>query len=79
MTNTKLCEDCGAELMRDVCEDCGGEGGSGESNCCDDLCNGGEVPCMHGDETEYTCGTCDGRGGWDWCPVCITKDKSQEK
>lgn len=78
MTNAKLCDKCGVELMHDVCEECDGDGGTGQSNCIDDLCNGGDVPCMHGDNTEYTCESCDGAGGCEWCPVCITSDKTQE-
>lgn len=77
MTKAKLCETCGTELEREICEDCAGEGGSGESNCCDDMCNGGATPCLHGDDSEYPCGTCDGAGGWDYCPACIAQPKTQ--
>lgn len=29
-----------------------------ESGCIDDLCHGGEVPCMHGDFTTIPCSAC---------------------
>lgn len=29
-----------------------------ESACPDDLCHGGEVPCMHGDYTRLPCSAC---------------------
>lgn len=78
MTNVKLCPTCKqTELMADPCEECGGEGGTGQSNCIDDMCNGGDVPCLHGDDTEYTCGTCDGRGAFEYCPVCIVNRETQ--
>lgn len=31
---------------------------SWESACIDDLCHGGEVPCMHGDYSRIPCGLC---------------------
>lgn len=79
MTSDKVCKACSAELMHDVCEECGGDGGTGMSNCIDDLCNGNEVPCMHGDFAEYRCDTCGGKGGWDWCPSCLAKEQTQER
>lgn len=39
------------------CPECGDEG-TGISDCIDDLCNGGDVPCMHGEWVEIPCGTC---------------------
>ena len=29
-----------------------------QSGCIDDLCHGGEVPCMHGDYTTMACALC---------------------
>jgi hypothetical protein len=29
-----------------------------QSACIDDLCHGGEVPCMHGDWARLKCGLC---------------------
>lgn len=31
---------------------------SWESACIDDLCHGGEVPCMHGDYARLPCSMC---------------------
>ena len=70
MTTAKKCATCGTDLESDCCEECGGDGGTGQSNCIDDMCNGGDVPCMHGDDTEYTCEPCGGTGGIDYCPRC---------
>lgn len=44
----------------DECPQCGGgeEPDSWESACIDDLCHGGEVPCMHGDYARLPCGLC---------------------
>lgn len=41
----------------DTCPECGGEGGD-QSACIDDLCHGGEIPCMHGDLDALPCSTC---------------------
>jgi hypothetical protein len=43
--------------QEDHCPECD-DGNALQSACIDDLCHGGEVPCMHGD--------------WDTlpCPVC---------
>jgi hypothetical protein len=50
-----------AEIIDDYedgsCPTCG-DWGSGESGCIDDLCHGGEVPCMHGDYYQLPCSTC---------------------
>lgn len=53
------CEDCYAPLSQCDCQcpECWDEG-SGESACWDDLCHGGEVPCMHGDWREIPCNIC---------------------
>lgn len=42
------------------CPQCGDseEPDSWESACIDDLCHGGEVPCMHGDWSRLPCGLC---------------------
>lgn len=41
------------------CDQCGnGDPDSAESACFDDLCHGGEVPCMHGDYARLRCGVC---------------------
>jgi hypothetical protein len=39
------------------CPECGDEG-SGLSGCFDDLCHGGDVPCMHGDYRMLPCSCC---------------------
>lgn len=41
----------------DACPACHDEG-TGESGCVDDLCHGGDVPCMHGDYRMIRCGCC---------------------
>lgn len=43
------------------CPQCGWpdvEPDSWESACIDDMCHGGEVPCMHGDYARLQCGSC---------------------
>jgi hypothetical protein len=42
------------------CPECGdGDPSFGrESACIDDLCHGGDVPCMHGDYAVIPCGLC---------------------
>lgn len=42
------------------CQECGdGENpDSLKSACIDDLCHGGDVPCMHGEWDALPCGTC---------------------
>lgn len=47
--------------MRVDCWSCGGDGHHG-SACWDDCCNGGDVPCYHGDEAVQKCSECNGRG-----------------
>lgn len=44
----------------DLCPECGGgeEPDSWQSACIDDLCHGGEVPCMHGEWARLRCGLC---------------------
>ena len=44
----------------DVCPKCeNGESlDSMQSACIDDLCHGGEVPCMHGDYARLECSLC---------------------
>lgn len=46
--------------MDDACPACGGgdEPDLWESACWDDLCHGGEVPCMHGDYSRLPCSIC---------------------
>ena len=60
------CQGCGCEACEcddyedfddSFCPECHGEG-TGMSDCIDDLCNGGEVPCMHGNWDAYRCQTC---------------------
>lgn len=46
------------------CVECSGEGYYDRSNCIDDLCHGGDVPCMHGDDGRMSCNICHGAGGW---------------
>ena len=45
---------------RDPCPECGGgdEPDALKSACIDDLCHGGDVPCMHGEWDSLPCGTC---------------------
>ncbi len=38
--------------------DCEDNPDSWESGCIDDLCHGGEVPCMHGDYARLPCSRC---------------------
>lgn len=47
-------------LDDDGCPECGDgdELDSWQSACIDDLCHGGEVPCMHGDWARLPCGLC---------------------
>lgn len=41
------------------CGQCGdGDPDSWESACIDDMCHGGQVPCMHGDYRRLRCGVC---------------------
>jgi hypothetical protein len=54
-----------SEDYREGCPECGstGPGDPGEpdgwrSACIDDLCYGGEVPCMHGDDDRLPCSVC---------------------
>lgn len=44
----------------DGCPECsdGEEPDSWQSACPDDLCHGGEVPCMHGDYARLRCSLC---------------------
>lgn len=44
----------------DICSECGGDEDPfwWQSACFDDLCHGGEVPCMHGDYSRLRCPTC---------------------
>lgn len=44
----------------DSCPECGDGDApdSWQSACIDDLCHGGEVPCMHGDYARLPCGLC---------------------
>lgn len=43
----------------DVCPECGdGDEELLQSACPDDLCHGGEVPCMHGDWSSLPCSLC---------------------
>lgn len=51
-------DDCDGE--DDACPECG-DGYDPElwqSACIDDLCHGGEVPCMHGSYARLPCSTC---------------------
>lgn len=41
----------------DYCPECG-DGENLRSACIDDLCHGGEVPCMHGDWSAMRCSLC---------------------
>jgi hypothetical protein len=52
--------DDGYDLDDDnYCPRCGDEEpDSWESACPDDLCHGGEVPCMHGDYARLPCALC---------------------
>lgn len=56
------CDECGATLDQCDCPcwQCGDseEPDSWESACIDDLCHGGEVPCMHGDWSRLPCSAC---------------------
>lgn len=41
------------------CPECGdGDWENAQSACIDDMCHGGEVPCMHGDYTTLPCSLC---------------------
>jgi len=41
------------------CGQCGdGDPDSWESACIDDLCHGGQVPCLHGSYARLKCGVC---------------------
>lgn len=43
----------------DGCPECDdGEPDTWASACIDDLCHGGEVPCMHGDYARLPCSLC---------------------
>lgn len=43
----------------DECPECGdGDPDCLQSACIDDLCHGGEVPCMHGDWSTIPCSFC---------------------
>ncbi len=43
----------------DSCPECGdGDYELARSACPDDLCHGGEVPCMHGDYSVLRCSLC---------------------
>ncbi len=44
-----------------TCWQCGGDGHMG-SDCIDDCCHGGDIPCMHGDTTTIPCDVCGGSG-----------------
>jgi hypothetical protein len=62
MTETRTQDDIDDDQFYDgegcpQCED-GHEPDSWESACWDDLCHGGEVPCMHGDYARLPCGLC---------------------
>lgn len=49
------------ELYRDEgCPECddGQTPEMWQSACIDDMCHGGEVPCMHGDYARLPCGIC---------------------
>ncbi len=60
------CNYCGAagsyQCICDDFEGCGqcgdGDPDSWESACVDDLCHGGDVPCMHGSYARLKCGVC---------------------
>lgn len=39
------------------CPECG-DGEHLQSSCIDDLCHGGDVPCMHGDWSTLPCSLC---------------------
>lgn len=54
------CPTCGGDQDWEECHDCGGEGYVTE----DDGVNGPE---------DYSCGLCESRGGWDYCPSCRAK------
>lgn len=41
----------------DECPECG-DGEDLQSACIDDLCHGGEVPCMHGSWAAIPCSLC---------------------
>lgn len=46
-----------------TCPECGdGDIEFAQSACIDDLCHGGEVPCMHGSWAVIPCGLCGKRG-----------------
>ena len=52
-------DDCGYLPPNENCWRCGdGEPDSWESACIDDMCHGGEVPCMHGDWARLPCSAC---------------------
>ena len=45
------------EYEDDEFEGCG-QCGNGDPDSIDDLCHGGQVPCMHGDYARLRCGIC---------------------
>ena len=64
------CARCGSSCDSQDCWNC--EDGSLGSDCCDDLCHGGE--CIHGDSGFIPCDVCRGHGHWfsclsspEWC------------
>ena len=57
----ELDEDCDEIVDQDYgCPECGDgeEPDLWQSACWDDLCHGGDVPCMHGDYSKLPCGIC---------------------
>ena len=61
-TQPEYCEDCYETFDKCTCPcpqcDDGEDMNCWESACIDDLCHGGEVPCMHGDYARLRCGLC---------------------
>lgn len=57
MSNTTLEDEDYADDGCPECED-GESLDSMQSACWDDLCHGGEVPCMHGDYSRLPCSLC---------------------
>ena len=64
-----LCDECAERVCPSClmglascdcpCPGCGdGDLGWAESGCIDDMCYGGDVPCMHGDYAVIPCGLC---------------------
>ena len=75
----QFCAWCGEEWARCECpcEYCDGTGLSDESACIDDLCHGGEVPCMHGDWAALPCGCQPVRPQPEWARKLLDSDEPE--